>query len=447
MPHSRFSNVMKFIPVALAAILLLTPIANAQWTGKQYSFVGSERGVNPQAGVIFDGAGNIYGTALQGGDASGRCEKRGGCGVVYALGPDADGRLREKVLHTFRGNDGASPEAEVIFDGAGNLYGTTSQGGVGNCSYRKTRTGCGIVFELTPNVNGEWTETVLYTFSGGNDGKFPHGGLIFDKLGNLYGTTIAGGSSGAGVVFELSPLANGQWSESVLYAFTGLADGAAPYAGLIFDELGNLYGTTLGGGSSQCNAGGCGIVFELTPSASGQWTETLLHIFTGRNDGVLPAAGLIFDNIGNLYGTAQIGGAGGNGIVFELTPGAGGHWSETIAHAFIGSDGASPEAGVTFDSAGNLYGTTQGGGPDDNGVVFELTPGGNGEWNESVVYSPTGDYGGRYPEAGVIFDSAGRIYGTTEAGGFESDGVVFKLSPPAKSKLAETIPFRSFDLR
>ena len=289
----------------------------------------------------------------------------------------------EKVLHSFNGTDGWSPEAGLIFDAAGNLYGTTEYGGTGgNCGAY----GCGTVFELTPNGSGGWTETVLYSFcpqTGCTDGANPAAGLIFDAAGNLYGTTEYAGAYNSGTVFELTPNGSGGWTETVLYSFCSQAnctDGYGPLAGLIFDASGNLYGTTRDGG-----AYGYGTVFELTPTGGGAWTERVLHGFGKGTDGAGPSyyGKLIFDAAGNLYGMTLSGGAYGFGTAFELTPTAGGGWTEQVLYSFNnnGADGISPFAGLTFDAAGNLYGTTWeggiyscGGAGSACGTVFELSP-------------------------------------------------------------------------
>jgi uncharacterized repeat protein (TIGR03803 family) len=271
-----------------------------------------------------------------------------------------------------KGRDGFTPYAGLIFDAAGNLYGTTYGGG----TY-----GGGTVFEVSPGASDQWSEKVLYSFGSGKDGVTPQGGLIFDGKGNLYGTTSFGGAFGGyGTVFELSP-SNGQWTESVLHAFNQ-KDGAWPwYARLSFDTAGNLYGTTSSGGNQDCNGGnnsGCGEVFQLVPS-NGQWTESVLHFFSSGNDGAYPYAGLVFDQAGNLYGTTTEGGnpkcLGGNGCgtVFRLRL-SNGQWAETVLHAFFAKAGDGPAASVIFDTAGNLYGTTSGGGAFGFGNVFEVTP-------------------------------------------------------------------------
>ncbi|MGC2224724.1 MAG: choice-of-anchor tandem repeat GloVer-containing protein [Methylocella sp.] len=277
----------------------------------------------------------------------------------------------ETVLHKFNGGtDGANPHAGVISDSNGVLYGTTWRGGGTGCV---AGLGCGTVFKLTPPAAGQtkWTKEILYRFQGGNDGEAPFAGLILDSKGALYGTTLAGGASfGLGTVFKLKPPAAGQtqWTEKVLYRFGGVGgDGVGPEAGLIFDSKGALYGTTSGGGGSS----NCGTVFKLKPPVAGetQWTEKVLYSFAGTGDGCLPVYGrLIFDSEGALYGTTQgttrVIGAAPSGVVFKLAPPASGHmWTETVLYSFKGgSDGSRPLAGVIFDSKGALYGTTLEGG-------------------------------------------------------------------------------------
>ncbi len=312
---------------------------------------------------------------------------------------------------------GGGPAAGLIADGKGNLYGTTEFGGAAND---------GVVFRLSPGG----TETALHTFTGGNDGSGPSG-LIADSSGNLYGTTTYGGafrcgdefSQQCGVVFKLSP----SGTLTVLHSFMFLGgDGNSPFAGLIADGSGNLYGTTLDGGASASMFQlGCGTVFKVTPGG----TETVLHSFTGGpSDGANPRAGLIADSSGNLYGTTEFGGASGPGcavgvgcgVVFKLSPGG----TETVLHSFTGgSDGGGPAAGLIADSSGNLYGTTGGGGASNAGVVFKLSPGGT----ETVLYSFKGGSDGSGP-SGVITDSSGNLYGTTAFGGASGQGVVFKLT-------------------
>jgi uncharacterized repeat protein (TIGR03803 family) len=429
--HKLQERIAPTMLIALIITLLLAPTAWSQYTNKTiYTFTGG-----PGNGGYLP----YYGSLIfdSHGNLYGTAESGGanGVGTVFELTPTAGGPWIETVLYSFTdGNDGGLPYAGLIFDSSGNLYGTTYSGG----AY-----GSGVVFELTPTASGPWTETVLYTFTGGSDGGSPATGVIFDSFGNLYGTTYSGGANGDGVVFRLTPTASAPWNETVLFAFCGpvcalplASDGAQPFAGgLIFDHSGNLYGTTVGGGGTNN-----GVVFELTPTASGPWNETVLHSFSPADgDGGAPYSGVIFDHSGNLYGTTFDGGANEVGTVFELTPTASGPWNEIVLHAFTaGSDGGQPYAGVIFDSAGNLYGTTyQGGdvssGNVGSGVVFELTPTASGTWNETVLYNFTGGNDGGEPHAGVTFDSSGNLYGTTYCCGASHEGVAFELIAPAAS--------------
>jgi uncharacterized repeat protein (TIGR03803 family) len=346
--------------------------------------------------------------------------------VVAAVSAAAQ---EEKVLRSFimDGQDAAEPYAGVIFDKAGNLYGTTRVGGTSEA---------GAVYELKRSAGGGWTESLLHSFIvGTTDGRSPHGGLVIDASGNLYGPTSYGGAHDDGTVFELSPAADGGWTETVLHSFNISTDGYQPIASLIFDGMGNLYGTASGGGTgTNCGKVGCGTVFELSPQSGGGWIETTVHNFTNNGrDGTYPN-GLIFDAKGNLFGTSVQGGRYNDGVVFELSPQAGG-WTESILHSFDynGTDGYYPNAGVILDSLGNLYGTTyQGGaysgGGGGGGTAFELTAAAGGTWTEKILYSfnnlSAGPY---YPVAGLALDSSGNLYGTTEAGGTYGWGTVFEL--------------------
>jgi hypothetical protein len=396
--------------------------------------------------------------------------------VILVVTPGASAESKYKVLHKFTGGaDGNGPGAALIFDQRGNLYGTTEAGGAGaGCTENPH---CGTVFKLAPDSHGGWSETALYSFcslTNCADGAAPLAGLIFDRAGNLYGTTNLGGSGafGFGIVFELMPTADGSWKEKVLHQFTGGKDGGAPGAGVIFDQLGNLYGTAFQGGNlSQCAGIGCGLVFELTPKADGSWTESVLYRFTGSPDGSNPSASLIFDTAGNLYGTTYYGGAssnicvlgvGGCGTVFKLTPGADHTWTETVLQSFNLAQGAYPQANLIFDQAGNLYSTTQQGGNLSQcstypgcGLVFQLTPESDGSWTENVLYSFDGLEDGGLPVAGVISDPLGNLYGTTMSGGDLSEctvnqppsgcGVAFKLEPNSKGGWKETVLHRFYD--
>jgi uncharacterized repeat protein (TIGR03803 family) len=299
------------------------------------------------------------------------------------------------------------------------------------------------------------TQAVLHDFAGAPDGAGPNSGLLLSASGTLYGTTSSGGSgcsAGCGTVFELIPPAKGKsaWTETILYDFTGGADGAHPVALLVADSAGNLYGTTSTAGEAGC---GCGTVFELTRPAAGAtaWSLTVLHSFLGAPDGATPAAGLAFDKSGNLYGTTETGGAYGdtefgNGTVFKLTKPAGaGAWPETILHSFNASktDGGSPTGELTLDASGNLYGTTDYGGSGiepisgivGSGTVFELTkPAAGTAWKSTILHSFSNDLlDGAIPPGRLVFDAAGNLYGVTSIGGHLEDGTIFKLSPPSRA--------------
>jgi len=323
-------------------------------------------------------------------------------GVAVTGGQSAQAQTYN-VLYSFTGGgDGAYPFAPLVLDAAGNLYGTTEYGG----SYQY-----GAVFKL----DSSGTETVLYSFnvSGTGDGELPFAGLVLDVAGNLYGTTQFGGTFGSGTVFKVDSSGN----ETVLYSFTGGADGANPRAGLVRDARGNLYGTTYRGGSGSCVVG-CGVVFKLDVRRK----ETVLYTFTGGVDGANPS-GVIQDKAGNLYGTTSNEASTGYGTVFKLNKSG----KETVLHQFTGGvDGAQPYAPLVLDAAGNLYGTTQYGGA-AYGTVFKLNKSGK----ETVLHQFTGGADGAQPYAPLVLDAAGNLYGTTYFGGGASIGgygTVFKVN-------------------
>ena len=394
---------------------------------------------------MFDKAGNLYGATTNG-------------GMVYQLAPPVKqgDPWTETVLYVFQGNskgDGATPQGGLVIDSAGNLYGTTAYGGTGNCVLLGALVGCGTVYEVSPpkQKGGLWTETVLYSFPTPKQGYVPNGDLVFDSAGNLYGATMFGGGKGTtcdpfyqycGAVFKLSPprTKSGKWTETVLHAFAGGTDGANPNGGLVLDIKGAIYGTTFGGGneSGECGTAGCGTVFKLVPpSAKGEpWTMKILDRFNGQ-DGATPAAGVIFDQKGNLYGTAFAGGNQGNGGVFELAkPESGFHtWKEKMLYFFDGgNDGDNPMARLIFGPDGDLYGAAYAA-QTESGTVFRLSPTGrNGGWNFIVLYGFKGPPDGALPTAGLVSDGIGNLYGTTQKGGTGAAcqfgcGAVFELSP------------------
>jgi uncharacterized repeat protein (TIGR03803 family) len=424
----RIAIMASLLALGLGAV----PMTKAQTLTTLYSFGGSLSGQGPldQGGVLVNYNGNLYGTAC--------CKGSGDYGNVFELS-NSSGKTIENVIHAFGGppTDGSYPYTGLIADSSGNLYGTTSVGGTVNEEYCEY--GCGTVFELL-NASGTYTYRVLYNFSAAapSGGYYPSGPLLIDSSGNLYGMTSSGGQSAAftGVVFELA-YSSGTYSEKVLYAFPlGGSGGAFPSGGLIMDSSGNLFGTTscLGG---TCN-GYAGTVFELVNS-SGTYTPSVLHTFTGGSaDGATPYAGLVMDSSGNLYGTTANGGnsncTGGCGTVFELVNSSG-TYTENVLYNFPGAeseDGANPYAGLLLDSLGNLYGTTVNGGANNLGAIFKLSPNSPGSYSESVLYSFTGADGAQ-PSAGLIMDASGNLYGATTSGGALGYGTVFELSQTSQS--------------
>lgn len=406
---------LRGIPMSAVAALVLLTATSAWSAGYAVLYNFGTPSSTPSSGLITDAAGNAYGVTSAGGLS--------GVGTVYELSLKTGYHL----LYSFHKNSGGfAPQGNLVFDSAGNLYGTTTRGGIENA---QCTIGCGVVFELSPPLNGgSWTETVLYAFCSQvncADGFYPQAGVIFDSAGNLYGTTEYGGTDNNGTVFELQPSQSG-WTESVLYSVIGGGvDGAYPLGSLVFDSSGSLYGTLSSLGP------GVGSAFRLSPAAGG-WTFTLLYAFAefSNQDGYSPYAGMIFDAAGNLYGTTSGGGAFGFGTVFELSPGLN-RWTETILYNFAGgTDGAQPEASLVFDSSGKLYGSTFAGGCTKArcGTVFRLTPSQGGQWIESLFRFPLPGTLGLEPTAPVILDAAGRVYGTTTGGGQANDGVAFRIT-------------------
>ncbi len=359
---------------------------------------------------------------------------------------------QENILLSFNGLDGMTSLSGLVAGPSGNFYGVTSIGGHGNCADWGGGAGCGTVYELTSPAEsgGAWTETVLYNFQGGADGDEVVASLILDAQGNLYGVTELGGGGsctyGCGTIFELSPPATqgGSWTKTTLYTFQGgMTDGSYPEGTLVFDAKGNLYGTSFFGGGPNCGGYGCGTVFELSPSKTGGgWSETALHVFVGpdNGDGYLPNNNLVFDAEGNLYGTADSGGAYNNGAVFELSPptGQGGKWTEQVIYSFIGApDGANPESGLTPGANGVFYGVASGSGPAEYGTVYQLTPPapGSSQWTLAVLFGFNLKAAGGNPGGPLVLDASGNLYGTTAVGGDYSCpspyndgcGVVFEL--------------------
>ena len=393
-----------------------------------HSFAGTPPdGANPWAGVVADAAGNLYGTTFNGGSR--------GAGTVYKLAPSG----QETVLFSFGGQIPGFPEGGVILDDSGNLYGATAAtiyeieaGGTykllktlpvpptgGNSVSTLARDAAGNLYGTAiasgaePSrlgsvfkLDNSGTLTILQSFTRTTAGAYPYGGVTLDAAGNLYGGASGDGAASGGVIYEIT--ASGD--ETTLFNFAPALGGTTPWGGVVRDAAGNFYGTTYWGGKANA-----GVVFKI--SATGQ--ETVLHTFSGGADGAEPSGTLALDSAGNLYGTTDKGGSADLGAVYRLNPSG----EEMVLHSFTGQDGWNPDRGVLRDSAGNLYGTTFEGGGMNAGLVFKIDPAGQ----ETVLYSFTGGPDGGWPEAGVIMDPAGNLYGTTSGGGPANVGVVYKL--------------------
>ncbi|MGA9527933.1 MAG: choice-of-anchor tandem repeat GloVer-containing protein [Terriglobales bacterium] len=419
-------RVVLTLAVFSTMLLIAASPAHAQTETVLYNFCSQPNcidGANPVSSLTPDGAGNFYGTTQEGGANK--------YGTVFELSPNGNGGYNENVLYSFCSlswcADGSYPYASLTFDGEGDLYGTTYFGG----SYATgPYSGYGTVFELRPeggsecpsgsNAGNGWCETVLYSFMSTPDGAFPISGLTWDQKGNLYGTTYGGGG-GNGVVYELSPNYLG-WNEQVIYNSGG-------YAGVAVDGTGNLYGA---------GAVKDGNVFKLSPNGSGGWNATILHTFHGGpNDGRYPQSTPLIDSSGNIYGTTAGGGSYSAGAVWKLSPVTPGSYTEEILHSFIWNDGSTPQAAVVLDSSGNLYSTTGIGvkSPcyDGCGTVFELVvSGATYDWE---ILIPFNGVDGGFPSGSLILNG-GNLYGTTYGGGISSNcpgtggcGVAFQVNP------------------
>ena len=453
MPRNHFS-LNSIIGISMALLFLAgTAMAAGPKEIVIHSFAGGPTdGASPYATLVADRGGNLYGTTPSGGAS--------GLGTIFKLAPQSNGTFTETILFNFtsQGVGNGSTQASLTLDGKGNLYGTSTYGGV---------YGRGFVFELSPSSTG-WKFSDLYDFQFDGltnfDAANPLGSLIRDRNGNLYGTTLFGGTgpcqyngpasvapappkgqtpTGCGTVFKLSPSSSGVWTEKVVYSFQGGADGGLPAANLTLDATGNLFGTTSEGGQGGASCGsfydyGCGVVFELSPAGGGTWNETALYAFTGGSDGAQPFAGVIFDTAGNLYGTTA-GQYSEFGSVFELSPTSSGTWTETTILSFINETYGYGAAGSLFlDRAGNLFGTTQYGvGPTGSvpppkpggpGTIFELSPAQGGTWTTNWLHTFAGAPDGSNPTCALIRGPNGALYGTTSTGG-SGYGTVFKFFP------------------
>jgi uncharacterized repeat protein (TIGR03803 family) len=417
--------------LGVGSVFKLAPASGGTWTGKVlYDFPLLIEGAHSNGGLLADGAGNYYGTTSQSG-LNVNCNYYQGCGTVFELSP-VNGGWKETVLYSFTGTkgDGSYPVGNLVMDAAGNLYGVTQYGGAsGTCSPLDQ---CGTVYELSPNGDGTWKETVLHSFGGyPADGSVPVAGLVLDASGNLYGTTPHGGTYDAGTAFMLS-LSGGTWTETVLHIFGGTGDISQPSSSVIFDANGNLYGT-----ATALSNSATGVAYRLSPGA-GSWTDTVLFAFGSTTTGEAPTGGLTFDARGNLYGVTGYGGSYNVGVAYKLAPATSGSWTETVLYNFIGvnGDGAWPQQKLTFDFAGNLYGTTTYGGVYGStcttvgcGTVFELTPTTSGPWHEKVLHRFTNGRDGANSYAPVVLDASGNVLGTTYGGGSGASGIVFQIKP------------------
>lgn len=420
-------NSMRHAGALIFALCLTSVLASAQTLSTLYGFAGAPDGINAQGNLLVDSSGNFFGVTSGGGAFDN--------GTVFELSPASGGGWTETVLYNFTGGtDGAGPNGRLIQDAAGNLYGTAQWGG--NQSK-------GAVFQLVrPSTTGDpWTENTIYGFPNVADGQNPVGGFVMDAAGNLFGEAYQGGSCNRGTIFELSPVSGGQWNYSVLHTFCTTRDGGAPTGGLLLGQHGALTGVTYVGGANKN-----GSVFRLRPPASGQtqWRYVRLHDFASGSDGANPSSALVTDSVGNLYGTTVSGGSNSTcsfpnacGVVFELSPPtvAGGTWVEKILWSFGGgADGWLPQAPVVRDAAGNLYGTTSAGGnqgcnqSEGCGLIFKLISS-SGGWTKTTLHTFSGtspDEG--FPLSGLVLH-AGALYGATAGYGSGQFGTVYVLKP------------------
>jgi len=397
------AGVTRLLTIMLTAVAGLALASHAQTVKTIYGLPGYNFGAG---GLVSDAAGNMFGGAVEG---STNCLRGLQCGVVFELSPSGSG-WNGTIIYNFTGTtDGSGPATGLVFDAQGNLYGASTS----------------TIYRLSPASGGSWTETTLYTFTGLADGGGPTGPLAVDTAGNVYGTTLFGGSYtgscvaiGCGVAFQLSPNADGSYTETVLHTFTGGSDGWSPLGGLVL--LGqDLYGATAKGGSlSHCSGVGCGVVFELVPSSTG-WKEFVLHSFSGGSDGASPFGTLTADSAGNLFGTA-------GHVAYELTKSSG-KWQETVLYRFKKDAVGFPAGGVVLDAAGNIFGESDSAYCNSFiaacGTVYELSNSSSG-WNVSAHYRF-----GNNPSGTVLLDPSGDIFGISNGPSQTGGSVVFEITP------------------
>jgi len=409
---SRQKVLLWALPVLFVLTLAVVQAAQAQTFKVLYDFTGYADGYLPTAGLTWDTQGNLYGVTAFGG--TGTCP--GGCGTLFELAKNGSAWTFHSLYSFTGGTDGTEPLAPLVLAADQSFYGTTSTGGSGSCFG-----GCGATFNFKPGS----PVSPIHSFTGGSDGQNPaSGAVVLDNLGDVYGTTTndltACYGPTCGNVYELMPSGTG-WGIVPLYSFTGAGDGGQPFGGVIFSDSNHLFGTT-----SQGGANGAGLVYELVRSGS-TWTEKILYNFTGGSDGSFPATSLIFDKLGNLYGTTALDGAGAGGTVFMLSP-ATPFWKYTLLHSFTGTDG--PQGALAVDKAGNIYGTTYTDGAYGYGSVFKLTRDPSHSvsgWKFSTLHDFTGGIDGDLVSGGVILDGQANLYGITWGGGKYGGGTIFEI--------------------
>jgi uncharacterized repeat protein (TIGR03803 family) len=401
--------------MAAVALVICANTVSAATFSSVFAFYSGHGGACPNGKALLVAPGLIYGTTYYGGDFN--------YGTVYRLAYQPNGSYTETVLYSFTGGaDGGNPTAGLKMDANGAIYGTAStSSGLPN----------GVIFQLVPGAGGTYTYNVIHAFGGVGDGANPNSDLIFgSKNQTMYGTTVGGGTSGNGTVFSLAPPAGGTgpWVESVIYSFTGGADGAQPYAGLAADSTNNLYGTAYIGGTSNS-----GTVFELSPPAKGKptWTETTLYTFLGGADGLNPLAGVSLTGTGTILGNTYLGGTSNDGVIFQLTPPAvaGGAYTETVLINFDGTNGANPSSILVTDLKGDFYGATGGAQAGVGGNVFKLTgtPKAKSPFAYNVLYTFSGGADGQAVLPSVSQTLQGAVFGTTFYGGAGGAGSVFEI--------------------
>ncbi len=402
----------RFVLTAIASLTAALPghSARAATTQVIYSFAGDEDGEYTDTDLVMDSAGNLYGTSVQGGAYGG--------GTVWELSPSGNS-WTHKILYSFTGGaDGGEPYKGVTLDAYGNLYGTAVTGGGGSCEG-----GCGVAYRLTNN-GGTWTQSIIHTFTGGDDGSGPGARLTVTDSGLIFGMAPTGGQYGCGTIYEIYPHHRGL-KFRVIHAFNG-TDGIGGSAGALVLHNDTLYGAATAGGVY-----GDGTIYQITRNSNSHWKFSVIYNFKGEPDAGFPYGGLMFDGLGNIYGTTYYDGANDVGAVYELSPTDKREWKERLLYSFKegGGDGNSSIANLVSDTAGNLYGTTSEGGTAGKGVIFALTPGARHGWSESVVHSFAGPPDGAFAYNGMVGDGAGNFYGATVHGGADDEGAIYKFTP------------------